>query len=171
MPCYSQGVRAAVSVHHGNRTGFCMGRRLPDALFTRSRFCLAPSGEGWGDRLVRAMAAECVPLIIQDSVRQPFDDLLPYDRFSVRLKTADIPMLHRKLARISEAQHTRLRAGVRRFATAFDWSTAGHAYELARYSLCLRAGVRGCDALAPAILTHLGRRRGSGIGNPSGIGH
>ena len=49
--CYSQGVRAAVFAHHANRSRFCLAMRLPSELYTRSRFCLAPSGEGFGDRL------------------------------------------------------------------------------------------------------------------------
>ena len=149
MRCYSQGVRPAIFLHHANRSGFCIARRLPDRLYAESRFCLCPSGEGFGDRLVRAMAAGCVPLIIQPSVQMPFEDLLPYERFSIRVEPDRIPHLHLVLGAITPETHARLRAGVRRFAAAFDWSVRGKglAYEYTRWSLCLRAGLgqRGCE--------------------------
>jgi hypothetical protein len=49
------------------------------------RFCLAPYGWGWGVRLSQIILAGCVPVIIQPHVFQPFEDLLDYSQFSVRL--------------------------------------------------------------------------------------
>ena len=73
----------------------------------RSVFCLAPSGGGWGIRIVNAMLNGCIPVIIQaasphdplstrrqapsltplpwqDGIHQPGDDVLPYLDFSAR---------------------------------------------------------------------------------------
>ena len=155
--CYSQGVRLAMFAHHANQTGsgFCLAGRAPDDYFRRSRFCLAPSGEGFGNRLMLAMAAGCVPLIIQPSLRMPFDDVLPYEAFYVRVGADAIPRLPALLAAVSDAEHARMRAAVRAHAPCFDWSPHGQAYAVARYSLCLRVGSdRSCDALRPAILRH-----------------
>lgn len=156
--CYSQGVRAAVYAHHANRSRFCIANRLPSEYATQARFCLAPSGEGFGDRLSASILAGCVPLIIQPSVHQPYDDVLPYERFTLRVGADAIPRLHHILAAVNEPQHAALLRGVRRFASAFEWRAerGGRAYELARYSLCLRAGAPTCQYLRPTAL--LGER-------------
>jgi hypothetical protein len=49
------------------------------------RYCLSPYGFGWGIRTAQAVVAGCVPLVIQPHVFQPFEDVLDYDAFSVRL--------------------------------------------------------------------------------------
>jgi hypothetical protein len=49
------------------------------------RYCLAPYGWGWGIRLAQVMLSGCVPVVIQPHVFQPFEDVLDYDAFSVRL--------------------------------------------------------------------------------------
>lgn len=154
--CYSQGVRAAVFAHHRNRSSFCLATRLPSELYESSRFCLAPSGEGFGDRLATAMLSGCVPLIIQPAVRQPYDDVLPYERFSIRIGADRIPDLHEVLRAVTDEQHAHLRAGVRHHARAFEWARTGaQAYETARYTLCLRAErPEGCAALRPSWLHH-----------------
>lgn len=154
VKCYSQAVRAAVFARHANTTGFCLAGKLPNELFRRARFCLAPSGEGFGDRLAAAVLHGCVPLIIQPGVRQPYDDVLAYDAFALRVGADAIPQLHTLLPTVTDAEHARLRAGVRRFARAFDWSAdGGQAYEVARYTLCLRAAPpEGCAHLQPPML-------------------
>ena len=154
-PCYSQGVRAAIFAHHFNRTSrFCLAERLPreahDKLLRRSRFCLCANGEGFGIRLSLALSWGCVPLLIQPKVRQPLDDLLPYDSFSLRLGLEDIPTLHEALDRVTVAEHAKLRIAGARYVDAFNWADehGGKAYEWVRYSLCLRAGVE-CEHLRP----------------------
>ncbi len=37
------------------------------------------------------MVLGCVPVIVQDGVTQPYQDLLPYHEFSVRLTKARLP--------------------------------------------------------------------------------
>ena len=154
VKCYSQGVRAAVFEHHQNRSGFCLAPRLPSELYERSRFCLAPSGEGFGDRLATSLLAGCVPLIIQPAVRQPYDELLPYDRFALRVGADKVPKLHELLAAITPTEHAAMRAAARHYARAFDWvRPAGQAYAMARYSLCMRSlRPDGCEALRPNFL-------------------
>lgn len=147
--CYSQGVRELVFHHHANRSDFCIRRRAPEELFRRARFCLAPSGEGFGNRLSRSMLSGCVPVIIQPHVRQPLDDVLPYEDFSLRFGAEQIPQLPDLLRAVSPAEHDRLRRGVERWKSAFDWSAnRGLAYEFVRFSLCMRAGL-SCGHLDP----------------------
>ncbi len=37
------------------------------------------------------MANGCVPVVIQDHVYQPYESVLPYQEFSIRLAKSDIP--------------------------------------------------------------------------------
>ena len=64
-----------------------------------STFCLCPSGWGWGWRTYLALAALCVPVIVQPLVEQAFHELLPYEKFSLfvpanELKRAPLPRTH-----------------------------------------------------------------------------
>ena len=152
--CYGQDVRGELFAHHENRTGFCITRRLPPKdvprMVAHARFCLAPSGEGFGCRLPEYMIrGGCIPIIIQPSVIQPFADVLPYHQFSLRFRFEDIPNLHTLLAAITPERYAALKRGLHRYAEAFDWLThRGLAYEYTRYSLCLRAG-GPCKHLKP----------------------
>ncbi|KXZ45845.1 hypothetical protein GPECTOR_50g639 [Gonium pectorale] len=101
-PEYSGGVRQVLS-------GILANASYPDVVFkggylpvsgaeyedlmTKSKFCLAPYGHGWGIRLTHAIMHACVPVIIQDRVRQPYEDLLHYPDFSIRVPKADLPRL------------------------------------------------------------------------------
>lgn len=48
--------------------------------------------------------------------RQFYEDMLPYDEFSVRLGNEDIPHLGRLLRSIDNAEYERLQEGMRRWA-------------------------------------------------------
>lgn len=89
-----------------------------------SRFCLAPSGHGFGVRITFSMLTGCVPVVIQDGVRQPLDDVLPYWRFSLRLAQADIPHLERILRAVTPDELAVLQAGVERYHPYFVWCTS-----------------------------------------------
>ena len=103
------------------------------------------------------MLAGCVPLIIQPGVRQPLEDVLPYDSFALRVGADAVPRLHTLLASVSDADHARMRERAKHYGRAFDWvSSGGLAYAFTRYSLCLRAGRESCEALRPAILDEPG---------------
>ena len=65
---------------------------------------------GFSTRSYESIAQGCVPLVIQDepvshtSVDQAFEDLLPWDEFSLRLTQADIPRLPQLLAQYPDAK-------------------------------------------------------------------
>ncbi len=73
-------------------------------------------------RLQQAVLAGCVPVIIQEHVFQPYEDLLQYEEFSLRLSSADLPFLREILRGISDAQYKRLLAGVFQHRNAFHWN-------------------------------------------------
>lgn len=47
-----------------------MAAREYAGLISRAKFCMAPYGHGWGMRLTHAIMHACIPVIIQDHVRQ-----------------------------------------------------------------------------------------------------
>ena len=50
-----------------------------------SQFCFAPAEDGFSRRVVEAAAFGCIPVIVQDGIDMPFEEVLPYDQFSVRV--------------------------------------------------------------------------------------
>ncbi|KXZ52297.1 hypothetical protein GPECTOR_10g929 [Gonium pectorale] len=96
---YSQGARQRVHFHHHNRTGYKIVVSDPyyglDLL--NYKWCLAPSGGGYGVRQTVAAVMGCLPLVVSDSVMQPFEPEMDWGAFSLRLPQQDIPQLHSRL--------------------------------------------------------------------------
>lgn len=55
-------------------------------LLARSVFCAAATGDGWATRIEDAIQHGCIPVIIHDGVHGPFENILEYDTFSIRIK-------------------------------------------------------------------------------------
>ncbi|GAX86293.1 hypothetical protein CEUSTIGMA_g13705.t1 [Chlamydomonas eustigma] len=92
-----------------------------DDLFLDSKFCVAPYGFGWGLRLSIAVTHACIPVIIQDHVHQPFEDILPYQQFSVRLRVKDVPSIVSILRSYSDEQLAVMRYELGKHWAAFLW--------------------------------------------------
>ncbi|KAK3243345.1 hypothetical protein CYMTET_46992 [Cymbomonas tetramitiformis] len=107
-PGLMRNVRLMVAQAHANRSGYLIQNGLVGDYtyeMARSVFCLAPPGKGggWGMRFGEAVVAGCIPVLIQDNTTEVFEEILPYDRFTVRIPEADIPQMHTILAGISNA--------------------------------------------------------------------
>lgn len=84
------------------------------SLMLQSRFCLCPSGhEVASPRIVEAIYAECVPVILSENYVLPFSDVLRWEAFSVRVEVQEIPRLKELLEAITEEEYRKLKAGVR----------------------------------------------------------
>ncbi|GFR42337.1 hypothetical protein Agub_g3245, partial [Astrephomene gubernaculifera] len=154
-PEYSGGVRQALSALLSKTTypdvvfkaGFQpMSAGEYEDLLARAKFCLAPYGHGWGIRLTHALMHACVPVIIQDKVRQPFEDLLHYPDFSVRVSKADIPRIVEILRAVPQEDVLRMMKENVRVYRAFIWQPelGGLAYNYTIASLRRRLSyVRG----------------------------
>ena len=141
---YSQGVRQAIKEQHPNEPGFVLGGRFTLDMLRDSRFCLCPSGWGWGWRLSLAVITQCVPVIIQPNVTQPYEDLLPYEDFSLRISKDSIPQLPQILKAVTDDAVCKMQRALAKVWRAFLWQQpygAQHAsaYDLMQVQLCRRA--------------------------------
>ncbi|KAL4427763.1 hypothetical protein ABPG75_001852 [Micractinium tetrahymenae] len=102
-----------------------------------TKFCLAAYGHGWGNRLLQAVLTGCVPVIVQDHVIHYFEDVLPFEDFSIRLNNADLPHLREILRSLTDEQYRHLLRNLLRYYKAFTWNDAmgGQAFEYTLLSL------------------------------------
>ena len=88
-----------------------------------SVFCFAPRGNAvWSPRLEEALAAGCIPIIVADGYDLPFNHILDYRKFSVRLRQSKIQMTHQILASISEAEREVMREHGKAVLSAFRYA-------------------------------------------------
>ena len=91
-----------------------------NSMLKKSKFCLCPSGyEVASPRVVEAIYAECVPVLISDGYVPPFSDVLNWDSFSVQVKVKDIPNIKKILMGISQNQYKRLQRRVKQVRRHF----------------------------------------------------
>ncbi|XP_003601437.3 probable glycosyltransferase At3g07620 [Medicago truncatula] len=85
-----------------------------------SKYCICPSGwEVASPRIVEAIYAECVPILISQQYVLPFSDVLNWDSFSVQIEVSEIPKLKEILLGISEEKYMRLQEGVKQVQRHF----------------------------------------------------
>lgn len=83
-------------------------------LMLQSKFCLCPSGfEVASPRIVEAIYAECVPVILSDHYVLPFSDVLRWEAFSIKVEISQIPQLKEVLMGVPEHEYMRLKEGLR----------------------------------------------------------
>ncbi|XP_047971791.1 probable glycosyltransferase At5g25310 [Salvia hispanica] len=80
----------------------------------KSKFCLCPSGyEVASPRIVEAIYAECIPVILSDHYILPFSDVLRWEAFSLQVNVSEIARLKEILMGVSEDEVLRLKEGLR----------------------------------------------------------
>ncbi|XAR55228.1 Xylogalacturonan beta-1,3-xylosyltransferase, partial [Bertholletia excelsa] len=90
------------------------------SMLKKSRFCLCPSGyEVASPRVVEAIYAECVPVLISDSYVPPFSDVLNWKAFSISVDVKDIPDIKKILMGISQTQYVRMQRRVKQVQRHF----------------------------------------------------
>ena len=164
---YSQGMRQQLFLKFHGDAGHQHGilvedRSVPDELWTQAAFCFAPSGSGWGMRTAKILSTlNCLPMIAQPYVIQPFETELPLDTMSARVEYAQVATLPVVLNRLmSSTKLEAMRSQARRLRSAFLWGPGGLAYNFTVLALChravelrgaLKAGGASCAALAEAL--------------------
>ncbi|OMO75599.1 Exostosin-like protein [Corchorus capsularis] len=96
-----------------------------------SRFCLCPSGyEVASPRIVEAIYAECVPVLISDNYVPPFSDVLNWNAFSVQIAVKDIPNIKKILMGISQRQYLRMQMRVKQVQRHFVVNATPKRYDV-----------------------------------------
>ncbi|XP_075081559.1 putative glycosyltransferase At5g03795 isoform X2 [Nicotiana tabacum] len=91
-----------------------------ESMLKNSKFCLCPSGyEVASPRIVEAIYAECIPVLISDSYVPPFSDVLNWKSFSVTVAVKDIPNIKKILMSISQSQYLRMHRRVKQVQRHF----------------------------------------------------
>ncbi|KAF6153584.1 hypothetical protein GIB67_027451 [Kingdonia uniflora] len=91
-----------------------------DKMLKKSKYCLCPSGyEAASPRVVEAIYAECVPMLISDHYVPPFSDILNWKSFSVQIHVKDIANIKRILRGISQTQYLRMHKRVKQVQKHF----------------------------------------------------
>lgn len=72
----------------------------------QSQFCLCPKGaSSYTSRVFEALFAGCVPVILSDAVRLPFDTIVDWSKFSIRWPMTQVgPKLYEYLRTLLEQQ-------------------------------------------------------------------
>lgn len=94
---YSKRVRTEILRKYGNDRRFYLKRHRfagYQSEIVRSVFCLCPLGWApWSPRLVESVALGCVPVIIADGIRLPFESTVPWSEISLTVREKDVAKL------------------------------------------------------------------------------
>ncbi|KAF7837378.1 putative glycosyltransferase [Senna tora] len=99
--------------------------RLPEGFsyqeaMKKSKYCLCPSGyEVASPRIVEAIYAECVPVIISQQYVLPFSDVLKWESFSVEISVSEIPKMKEILMGIPHEEYLRMQERVKQVQRHF----------------------------------------------------
>ncbi|KAF6144181.1 hypothetical protein GIB67_004854 [Kingdonia uniflora] len=86
----------------------------------KNKYCLCQSGcKVASPRVVKAIYAECVPVLISDHYVPPFSDILNWKSFSVQIPVKDIANNKRILMGISQTQYLRIHMKVKQVEKHF----------------------------------------------------
>lgn len=128
------GLRATLSEQLKNErdvlfrdsTDSSCGRNCSLAEMTSARFCLAPEGgvEGWSLRLFDAISQGCIPVIIADAWELPFQELLNWSKFSIKLLERDADEVVELLKGIPQSAVEAKSRELSRVAERFRWHSA-----------------------------------------------
>ncbi|TMX04988.1 hypothetical protein EJD97_003674 [Solanum chilense] len=96
-----------------------------------SKFCLCPSGyEVASPRVVEAIYAECVPVMLSDHYVFPFSDVLNWEAFSLQVNISDIPRLKDILLAVPDDKYMKLKEGMRAVRKHFELNRPARRFDM-----------------------------------------
>ncbi|KAG9131462.1 hypothetical protein Leryth_015287 [Lithospermum erythrorhizon] len=116
---YSMGIRQRVAEEFGsspNKEGKLGKQHAEDVIVTPLRtdhyheelassiFCGVMPGDGWSGRMEDSILQGCIPVVIQDGIFLPYENVLNYDSFAVRIREEEIPNLIKILRGFNETE-------------------------------------------------------------------
>jgi hypothetical protein len=112
--------------HQATQDVLVLAERTPDYKLdlSKSRFCGVFPGDGWSGRLEDSVLHGCIPVIIQDGIYLPFENVLHYDSFSVRIAEEKLPNLVSILQAINDTEVDAKLAAVRGMWQRFTYHQA-----------------------------------------------
>jgi len=123
---YSRGVRHRLVATFKGKPGWMLvggrGNAYARDLST-SQFCIVPpGGDGWSSRVDDAVRHGCIPVILIDNVHLPFESLLDYDAFALRVPESHVEKLDELLRAVPEERKRRMRIAMRAVWTRFAYT-------------------------------------------------
>jgi hypothetical protein len=92
---------------------------LGDAVFS---FC--PSGwSPWSPRLFDSVMAGAIPVIFADGTRLPFEDIIDYKLFAIKLLNGDVHMLDSVLSKVTDTEIDNKRNAMMQIRHHFVWNS------------------------------------------------
>ncbi|XP_050227450.1 uncharacterized protein LOC126677057 [Mercurialis annua] len=116
---YSMGIRQKIGEEFGsspNKEGKLGKQYAEDVIVTPSRsenynddlassvFCGVLPGDGWSGRMEDSVLQGCIPVVIQDGIFLPYENILNYESFAVRIREDEIPNLIKILRGFNETE-------------------------------------------------------------------
>ena len=93
------------------------------AKLRNATFCGAFPGDGWSGGISSALFAGCVPVIVMDGIEFPFENVLNYSAFSIRIAEKDVPRLPAILRAVPPERIATLQAGLARVRSRFGYGS------------------------------------------------
>ena len=165
FPRYSLGIRQQLcSLFQGARweaQGVVVsdkhsGHYLDEML--NSRFCGVFPGNGWG-HIETPILLGCIPVVIQDAILSPWENVLNFSAYAVRIERAQMHRLPEILRSISPQRVRAMQAALARVWERFTYSSLGIAERDRRCAESPHS--RSCNALTEGLRGHSAHATGN----------
>ncbi|KAI3971014.1 hypothetical protein MKX01_024661 [Papaver californicum] len=102
-----------------------------EEMMHKSKYCICPSGyEVASPRIVEAIYAECVPVLISQHYILPFTDVLNWTSFSIEISVREIPNLKKILMDIPYDRYVRMQERVKQVQRHFVMNDPPKRYDV-----------------------------------------
>ena len=85
---------------------------------------MPPGGDGWSSRVDDAVRHGCIPVIIMDGVHMPFEGVLDYAAFSMRVPERHLEQLDALLRAVTPQRQAAMREATRKVWTRFTYASS-----------------------------------------------